>query len=110
MGNGFIHTNNLAQFNNLIQELIQGGPKRAVYQQWEMDLLLDFGTCRIRRSGRADVLRRYQRIVQQYFLRGQYAFPPPSVVLAEERARRNRSRLAAASAATKVELSSLTPV
>jgi hypothetical protein len=94
MGNGFIHTTNLAQFNNLIQELIQGGPKRAVFQKWELDLLLDFETCRVRRSARPEVLRRYQRTVQQYFLRGQYAFPPLSVFLAEERARRSRARTA----------------
>jgi hypothetical protein len=93
MGNSFIQTSNLAQFNNLIQELIQGGPKRTVFQKWEMDLLLDFGTCRMRKSSRADILRRYQRTVQQYFLRGQYAFPAPSSFLAEERARRNRNKL-----------------
>jgi hypothetical protein len=92
MGNGLIQTTNLAQFNNLIQELIQGGPKRSVFQPWEMDLLLDFSTCRLRRSARGEVLRRYQRLVQQYFLRGQYAFPPPSSFLAEERARRNKIR------------------
>lgn len=95
MGNSFIQTSNLAQFNNLIQELIQGGPRRTVFQKWEMDLLLDFGTCRMRKSSRADILRRYQRTVQQYFLRGQYAFPGPSSFLADERARRNRTKLAA---------------
>lgn len=93
MGNSFIQTSNLAQFNNLIQELITGGPKRTVFQKWEMDLLLDFGTCRMRQSARGDILRRYQRAVQQYFLRGQYAFPPPSSFLADERARRNRVKL-----------------
>jgi hypothetical protein len=92
MGNRFIHTTNLAQFNILIQELIQGGPKRTVFQQWEMELLLDFSNCRLRTSARPEVLKRYQRLVQQYFLRGKYAFPPPSEFLAEERARRNRNR------------------
>jgi hypothetical protein len=95
MGNSFIQTRNLAQFNNLIQELIQGGPKRTVFQKWEMDLLLDFGSCRMRQSSRADILRRYQRTVQQYFLRGHYAFPALSSFLAEERARRDRNKLAA---------------
>ena len=93
MGNGFIQTSNLAQFNNLIHELIQGGPKRTVFQKWEMDLLLDFGTCRMRQSARGEMLRRYQRTVQQYFLRGQYAFPPPSSFLADERARRSRNKV-----------------
>jgi hypothetical protein len=95
MGNSFIQTSNLAQFNNLIQELMQGGPKRTVFQKWEMDLLLDFGTCRMRQSSRSEILRRYQRAVQQYFLRGQYAFPAPSSFLADERARRNRSKVGA---------------
>jgi hypothetical protein len=107
MGNGFIQTTNLAQFNNLIQELIQGGPKRTVFQGWEMQLLLDFGTCRLRQSAREETLKRYQRMVQQYFLRGQYAFPPPSNFLAEERARRNRAR---AAALTETELHELSPV
>ena len=102
MGNGLIQTTNLAQFNNLIQELIQGGPKRAVFQPWEMELLLDFGTCRLRRSARGEVLRRYQRVVQQHFLRGQYAFPPPSAFLAEERARRNKIRTAQPSVSTEL--------
>jgi hypothetical protein len=92
MGNGFIQTTNLAQFNNLMEELMHGGPKRAVYQPWEMQLLLDFGTCRLRRSARVEALKRYQRLVQQYFLRGQYSFPPLSAFLAEERARRNKLR------------------
>jgi len=96
MGNSFIQTSNLAQFNNLIQELMQGGPKRTVFQKWEVDLLLDFGTCRMRQSARGEILRRYQRTVQQYFLRGQYTFPPPSSFLADERARRNRAKLTAA--------------
>jgi hypothetical protein len=99
MGTSLIQTTNLAQFNNLIHELIQGGPKRTVYQPWEMELLLDFGTCRLRRSARTEVLRRYQRLVQQYFLRGNYAFPAPSNFLADERARRNRAKAEQAAAA-----------
>ena len=56
MGNSFIQTSNLAQFNNLIHELMQGGPKRTVFQKWEVDLLLDFGTCRMRQSARSEIL------------------------------------------------------
>jgi hypothetical protein len=88
MANGIIETTNLAQFNNLINELINGGPKRAVFAPWEMELLLDLGNCRIRPSSRQEVLRRYQRCVQKHFLRSQYKFPAPSSFLAEERARR----------------------
>jgi hypothetical protein len=80
-----------------------GGPKRAVYQPWEMQLLLDFGTCRLRRSARVEALKRYQRLVQQYFLRGQYSFPPLSTFLAEERARRNKLRATQQAAAGSPE-------
>jgi hypothetical protein len=91
MVNGFIETSNLAQFNNLLQEIVQGGSKRSVYEKWEMDLLLDLGNCRIRKSSRAEVLKRYQRAVQRHFLRGEYLFPAPSTFLAAERARRSRT-------------------
>src|SRR5215475_5062078 len=90
MTNSLLETASLAEFNNLIQELIQGGPSRSVFKRWEMDVLLDFGNCRVRQSSRGDVLRRYQRAVQKQFLRGEYNFQPLSVFLAEERARRAR--------------------
>ena len=107
MGNGFIQTTNLAQFNNLMEELMHGGPKRTVYQPWEMQLLLDFGTCRLRRSARVEALKRYQRLVQQYFLRGQYSFPPLSTFLTEERARRNKLRAAQSAASCTEEVPAL---
>jgi hypothetical protein len=102
MENGFIETSNLAQFNNLLQELAQGAAKRSVYEKWEMDLLLDFGECRIRKSSRAEVLKRYQRTVQRHFLRGEYSFPAPSTFLAAERARRARPAAPAILEATTV--------
>ena len=90
MTNPLLETTSLAEFNNLIQELIQGGPSRSVFKRWEMDMLLDFGNCRIRHSSLGDVLRRYQRAVQKQFLRGEYNVQPLSAFLAEERARRAR--------------------
>src|SRR3954468_19906624 len=86
MINPLLETASLAEFNTLIHELIQGGPSRSVFKRWEMDVLLDFGNCRIRQSSRGDVLRRYQRAVQKQFLRGEYHFQPLSAFLAEERA------------------------
>jgi hypothetical protein len=90
MTNPLLETASLAEFNSLINELIQGGPSRSVFKRWELDLLLDFGNCRIRQSSRSDVLRRYQRAVQKQFLRGEYNVQPLSIFLAEERARRAR--------------------
>jgi hypothetical protein len=86
MTNPLLETASLAEFNSLINELIQGGPSRSVFKRWELDLLLDFGNCRIRQSSRSDVLRRYQRAVQKQFLRGEYDVQPLSIFLAEERA------------------------
>jgi hypothetical protein len=90
MTNPLLETASLAEFNSLINELIQGGLSRSVFKRWELDLLLDFGNCRIRQSSRSDVLRRYQRAVQKQFLRGEYDVQPLSIFLAEERARRAR--------------------
>ena len=100
-----IHTNNLAQFNILMAELIQGGPNRSVFQKWEMDLLLDFGACRIRKTARPEILKRYQRLVQTHMLRGEYSFAPFSVFLAAERARRNRIRVIAPAELVRAESS-----
>ena len=103
MGNSFIQTTNLTQFNLLMQELIQGGPKRTVFQPWEMALLLDFGSCRMRQSARPEFLKRYQRMVQHHFLRGQYQFPTLSMFLAEERAKRARAKEQQAAVPSQVE-------
>jgi hypothetical protein len=78
----------LGQFNRVIQELIQGGMKRSSFQTWEMEFLLDVDLCRIRKSSRAEVLRRYQRAVQKRISSGQAGFPKLSTFVETERARR----------------------
>jgi hypothetical protein len=57
----------LTSFSQLVQELIAGVVRRHIFTSWERDLLLDFETCGIRKSARADLLRRYLRAVQQQF-------------------------------------------
>src|SRR5438270_6223726 len=57
----------LASFNQLVQELISGTLQRHVFTQRELELLLDFQTCCIRKCARGDVLRRYLKAVQQHF-------------------------------------------
>jgi hypothetical protein len=78
----------LGQFNRVIQELIQGGMKRSSFQPWELEFLLDVDLCRIRKSSRAEVLRRYQRAVQKRVSSGQPGFPKLSAFVETERARR----------------------
>jgi hypothetical protein len=56
----------LTSFNQLIHELIGGAVQRNTFTQWELELLLDLQTCRIRKSSRPETLRRYLRAVQQH--------------------------------------------
>ena len=60
----------LTSLNQLVQEFIGGSLKRHTFTQWELELLLDLQTCRIRKSARPEVLRRYVRAVQQHFAQG----------------------------------------
>jgi hypothetical protein len=45
-------------FTQLIQELAGGNVRRNRFTQWELDFLLDVQTARLRKSARADILRR----------------------------------------------------
>jgi hypothetical protein len=82
-------------FLQLVQELIGGVIRRHTFTQWELELLLDLQTSRIRKSSRPDVLRRYLRTVQQQ--NGQGALIPArlSNFLAAEVAQRE-AQIAAA--------------
>jgi hypothetical protein len=50
-------------FTQLIQELVAGAVRRYKFSQWELDLLLDLQISQLRKSSRADALRRYLRMV-----------------------------------------------
>jgi hypothetical protein len=52
-----------------------GAVRRNRFTQGEMDLLLDVQTARLRKTARAEALRRYLRVVQQSQLNG--AAEPP---------------------------------
>ncbi|MBV9266392.1 MAG: hypothetical protein JO061_09515 [Acidobacteriaceae bacterium] len=60
----------LTSLNQLVHEIIGGAVRRNTFTQWELELLLDLQTCRLRKSARADVLKRYLRAVQQHFASG----------------------------------------
>jgi hypothetical protein len=84
MGNR-IQSRDLHRFDNLIRELVQGGPKRTVFQPWEMQLLLDLSTYPVKRRHRATMLLRYQAAVQRIIQRGESDFPPPSEFFLQRR-------------------------
>jgi hypothetical protein len=68
----------------LIQELMGGAVRRNCFTRCELDLLLDLQVARLRKSARADALRRYLRAVQQSLLNGT-AEPPRFSVFLEDR-------------------------
>lgn len=84
-----VHVNDL---NRLVQELLRGGPRRSIFTAWEMDFLLDMETCRIRKTSRENLLRRYQRAVQKSCA-ASGAIPKLSAFVAVERSRRFRREL-----------------
>jgi hypothetical protein len=84
-----VHVNDL---NRLVQELLRGGPRRSIFSVWEMEFLLDMETCRIRKTSRENLLRRYQRAVQKSCA-ASGAIPTLSAFVAVERSRRCRREL-----------------
>ena len=78
----------LAQFNRLMNELLRGTMTRNCFRPWEVDLLLDIESCELRKSGRRDTLRRYQKAVQRHFDRGGESLFKLSEYLEAERQRR----------------------
>jgi hypothetical protein len=70
-------------FTQLVQELVSGVVRRNQFTQWELDLLLDLQISRLRKSSRADALRRYLRVVQQAQINGA-SEPPKFLKFVEE--------------------------
>ena len=60
----------IVRFNSLIQEVIEGQPRRHVFLPWELSLLLDIESCPVRQSSRPDLLSRYQRAAFQHAATG----------------------------------------
>jgi hypothetical protein len=87
-----IDSMHLSDLNRLVQELLRGGPRRSIFTVWEMDFLLDMETCRIRKTSRENLLRRYQRAVQRSCA-ASGAIPTLSAFVAVERSRRFRREL-----------------
>ena len=57
-------------FCQLVQQLITNSVRRHTFTQWEMELLLDLQMAPLRRSSRADTLRRYLKEVHQQLQSG----------------------------------------
>jgi hypothetical protein len=55
----------LNRFKRLIGELSRGEMTRNSFHPWEIDLLLDFDACELPVRRRLDLLRQYQKAVEQ---------------------------------------------
>jgi len=60
----------LTSFSQFVQEVIGGAVRRHTFTEWELELLLDLQTCPVRKSARADLLRRYLKAVHRDFAEG----------------------------------------
>jgi len=78
-------------FNRLITDLLQGRMQRNGFRRWEIEILLDLETCKLRRSTRRETLRRYQQAMLRRLEDGE----PIQLLSAFLEARRRRRRLAA---------------
>ena len=67
--------------------------RRHVFSQWELELLLDLQMCRLRKSARAGLLRRYLKSVQQQFSKGATVPPRLSAFLAREQEEKKPSAM-----------------
>jgi hypothetical protein len=78
----------LMSFSQLVQEMIGGAVGRHTFSEWELELLLDLQSCRIRKSARPNLLRHYLKAVHQGFAEG--ASSPLRLASFVERHRRRR--------------------
>ena len=60
----------LNRFRRPMTELQRGAINRNLFQQWEIDLLLDIEGCQLERRRRADVIRQYVRAVERQLENG----------------------------------------
>lgn len=78
----------LTQFNRLMNELLRGNLVRNTFRPWEIELLLDIETCKLRDGQKRETLRRYQRAVQRQMDKGARNPMKLSDYLAANRAKR----------------------
>lgn len=79
----------LNRFRRLIGELMRGEIERNSFAHWEIELLLDFGSCQLPSRRRLEILRQYQKAVERQM---EYGPGPPmrlSHFLIQREQRRN---------------------
>lgn len=59
----------LAQFNQLIEDVLAGTLQRTVFSTWEIAILVDMVSCNLRQSSRREIILRQYRFAMQEYLR-----------------------------------------
>jgi len=96
----------LASFSDLVHEVIGGDLRRRhVFSQWELELLLDLQMCRVRKSARCGLLRKYLKAVQQHFAEGATVPPRFSSFVAQEYEERKTAVIPAVASNRKAHMS-----
>ncbi len=98
----------LSSLHQLVQDIIGGSARRHTFTQWELELLLDLQLCRVRKSARPEVLRRYLKAVHQHYAKGAMGPLRLSAFLEAENAR-SRGGAEAAVAAEMVSVEAGAP-
>jgi hypothetical protein len=61
----------LAQFNQLIEDVLAGTLRRSVFCPWEIAILVDMVRCNLRQSSKRDsLLRQYRNAMERYLRDG----------------------------------------
>jgi hypothetical protein len=65
----------LSQLNRLIGELLHGSVRRKCFRPWELELLMDIESSKLRLPARRELLRKYRKAVQRHYENA--SGPPP---------------------------------
>lgn len=69
----------LNRFKRLIGEIMRRDSTRNAFQPWEIEILMDFETCKLEARRRVEILNQYQRAVERQMETG----PGPPMKLSQ---------------------------
>lgn len=69
----------LNRFKRLMGEIMRRDSTRSAFQPWEIEILMDFETCKLEARRRVEILNQYQRAVERQMETG----PGPPMKLSQ---------------------------
>jgi len=64
------NTHLIEQFDRFIRDLMRENITRTCFQPWEVELLLDIESCRLREGNRETIMRKYQTMARRLLEKG----------------------------------------